>query len=132
MTPEIRAEWNKHQSRQAQAWLRQMVARRKLVALPSPEPAKELWEALENLAKMDEQRFEIVKDICLLEAALASDRTIISLDENTARRFFHQASLQLKLLRTIVWVNPDKIEAERPIEWLEAGAPADPERMLGH
>lgn len=25
----------------------------------------------------------------------------------------------------------DNIEAEQPIEWLEAGAPADPERMLG-
>jgi hypothetical protein len=32
---------------------------------------------------------------------------------------------------TIMWVNPDKPE-ETPIEWLQAGAPADEFRMLGN
>jgi hypothetical protein len=72
----------------------------------------------------------MVKDIHLLEAALATDRTIVSLDENTARKYFIQAAQEIEALKTVVWVNPD-VDEEQPIAWLLAGAPDEKERMLG-
>jgi hypothetical protein len=131
MNPDIRDEWNKHQSRQAKVWLRRMVARRRLVAQPNPERNLELWSFLEKMAKTDREYHEITKDICLLEAALVSDRIIISLDENTARKYFNKAAFTLKFLRSIAWLNPDKIEEEQPIAWIQADCPFEEQRMLG-
>jgi hypothetical protein len=34
-------------------------------------------------------------------------------------------------LKIIVWVDPDKIEEEKPIEWLEKGAQVENDRVLG-
>ncbi|MBD2325268.1 hypothetical protein [Alkalinema sp. FACHB-956] len=130
MTQEIRAEWDKHQSRFARQWLRGMISRKQFIALPAVSIDQTLWEAIEAMADTDPQRAAMVKDILLLEAALATDRSIVSLDEKTARRFFTQAAQKIAKLREIVWVNPDRLE-EEPIEWLKAGAPADAERMLG-
>ena len=130
MNPEIREEWNKHQSRFARTWLGQMVARKKLVTLKAIPIDPDLWEFLENLVENDNQRAKIVKDIHLLEAALASDQRIVSLDDNTARKWFNQAAIDHPPLQEIVWVNPD-VEAEQPIDWLKRGAPEEPQRMLG-
>jgi hypothetical protein len=86
---------------------------------------------LENLT--ENQRSQVKKDIHLIEAALATDKIVISLDDKTARRFFTQAAQQveeLRELKTISWVNPDKPE-ESPISWLKSGANPEPERLLG-
>ena len=72
------------------------------------------------------------KDLRLIEAALATDKTVISLDDKTARKFFGKAAVQVDELKDIVWVNPDKIEEEKPIEWLENGAEAERDRLLGN
>jgi hypothetical protein len=131
MTKEIRAEWDKHQSRFALTWLRQMVAKKQFKAISLPEIDQEIWEPIEALAKTDNQRAEMTKDILLLEAALATDRRIVSLDEKTARQYFTNAAKEIVKLQTLVWVNPSK-EEENSIEWLRQNAPADPERMLGY
>jgi hypothetical protein len=73
----------------------------------------------------------MTKDILLLEAAIATDQRIVSLDENTARKYFTDAAKEIVKLRQLVWVNPSK-EKENPIEWLQNGASTDPERMLGY
>jgi hypothetical protein len=130
MTPGIRAEWDKHQSAFARQWRAKMVSKRKLLALPEQFDG-DLWESIPDTARSNQQRDEIAKDILLLEAALATDQSISSLDENTARRFFTRAAKVVPKIREIIWVNPDKPE-ETPIEWLQAGAPADEFRMLGN
>ena len=70
------------------------------------------------------------RDACLIEAALATDRTVASLDEQV-RALFRQAADQVGELRAIVWVNPER-EEDDPILWLERGAPVEPDRMLGY
>ena len=70
------------------------------------------------------------KDACLIEAALATDRTVASLDESV-RSLFRRAAGQVGELRAIVWVNPE-LEEDEPIPWLERGALAEPDRMLGY
>jgi hypothetical protein len=135
MTSEIRDEWDKHQSRFALEWRKSMVAKRKLIPLKNLPFNQMLWKDLENSATTDKHRQQIVKDICLLEAALATDKIVISLDDNTARTYFSQAAQQILFLKDslkdIVWVNPDHIEQEQPILWLEQGAPYEENRTLG-
>jgi hypothetical protein len=41
-------------------------------------------------------------------------------------------AVQVDELKEIVWVNPAKIEEEKPIEWLEKGAEAQSDRLLGN
>ncbi|MFM2432596.1 MAG: hypothetical protein RLZZ511_3810 [Cyanobacteriota bacterium] len=131
MTKEIKTEWDKHQSRFARQWLRQMIARKHLNPLPDLPIDSELWTPIEAMAQSDSERSAMTKDILLLEAALASDRSIASLDENTARKYFTQAAKSIPKLQSIIWVNPDKPE-EAAIDWLRAGAPAESQRMLGN
>ncbi len=134
MTLEIRDEWNKHQSEFARKWRSQMVAKRKFEFLDIPVNA-ELWNKIyviiETVTGSDKQQVEMIKDLRLLEAAIATDKIIISLDDKTARRFFSRAAVQVDELKNIVWVNPDKIEEEKPIEWLENGANPERDRLLG-
>jgi hypothetical protein len=131
MTTAIRAEWDKHQSRNTQRWLRLMASGGQLFPIREQVFDADLWETIPDLAKGDKQREAMTKDILLLEAALKTDRRIASLDENTARKYYTQAARTIPKLREIVWVNPDKPE-ETPIGWLQAGAPADDFRMLGY
>ena len=131
MTRDIREEWNKHESDFARAWRRRMVAKRKFEFLDIPVN-DELWNKIDRIAGTDKQRTEMFKDLRLIEAAIATDRIVISLDDNTARRFFGRVAVQVDELKEIVWVNPAKIEEEKPIEWLENGAKPEKERMLGN
>lgn len=135
MTSEIRNEWDKHQSRFALEWRKSMVAKRKLIPLKALSLNQMLWKELEDSATTDKHRQQIVKDICLLEAALATDKIVISLDDKTARKYFSQAAQQIQFLqdslKDIVWVNPDHVEQEQPIVWLEKGAPYEENRTLG-
>ncbi len=67
--------------------------------------------------------------MCLIEAALAADRIVASNDD-TVRHLFSSASQKVAALRQVMWVNPTT-EEEKPIEWLEGGAPDEAERHLG-
>jgi hypothetical protein len=131
MTKDIKEEWDKHQSHFALTWLRQMIAKKQFKAIYLPEIDQEIWQPIEALAETDKQREDMTKDILLLEAALATDRRIVSLDENTARKYFTKAAQEIVKLQPLVWINPSK-EEEKPIEWLQKNAPAYPERMLGY
>jgi hypothetical protein len=130
MTPDIKEEWNKHQSYFAKRWRSSMVAKKKLEYYSDIQVNRDLWDVMDRLAETDKQRQEMFKDIRLIEAALATDKTIISLDDKTARRFFAKAAAEFDELKTIVWVNPGKIE-ENSIEWLQNGAEPERERSLG-
>ncbi|MEQ8997925.1 MAG: hypothetical protein RID53_15650 [Coleofasciculus sp. B1-GNL1-01] len=130
MTSDIKEEWDKHQSIFALRWRRRMVAKGKFVFLKEVSGDKELWDKIDLIAATDKQRAEMFKDVRLLEAAIATDKTVISLDDNTARTFFSQAASEINALKDIVWVNPDKVEEETPIEWLKSGAKPESKRLL--
>jgi hypothetical protein len=71
-----------------------------------------------------------IKDCHLIHAALATEHSIASLDEEV-REIYRSLSQDIKELRKIVWVNPT-LESETPIDWLEQGAQPDVHRQLGH
>lgn len=133
LSPDISNEWNRHQSSFARRWRTSMFARKKVCYMEPPSDA-ELCDKIErSIAKGQDHEaiVEIViKDIHLVEAALATDRTVIALDDRV-RFHFNEAAGSVGELRNIVWLNPDK-EDEQPIPWLEDEAKPDRNRLLGY
>ena len=128
MTREISDEWKRHRSGFAFEWRVSMNARRRVVDIDPPED-EELRDKVTKTASDENESEAMQKDFHLLEAALATDQTVISLDE-TVRGLFKQASQQVGEIRDIIWVNPDRTAEEQPIAWLQNGAPPEPHRQL--
>lgn len=131
MSPDLIAEWNKHQSSYARRWRRKMYGRKK-VRVVRPEHDQELCQRAEEAGETTKQRHAIFKDFHLVEAARATDERIASMDE-TMRGLLSKAALKkgVKELRSILWVNPNQPE-EEVMDWLENGAPHEQERCLGY
>ena len=128
MTPELSEEWNEHQSIFAARWLKSMIARRRFVYTMLPQN-RTLSDEIERTAVGERDIEALRKDFHLLQAALETDQTVISLDE-TIRGLFKRASQQVGEIRDIIWVNPDRTTEEHPIAWLQNGALPEPNRRL--
>lgn len=127
MTPEIIDEWKRRQSPFASRWRVSMDARKKVCRVDPPED-EELRNKIERTATSEKEIDAMRKDFHLLDAALATDQFIISLDE-TVRGCFARATQRVGEIRRIVWVNPDRTE-EEPVAWLQNGAPPEGHRQL--
>ena len=127
MTSELSAEWTEHQSNFSARWLKSMIARKRFVHA-IPQENNTLSDKIERTATAERDIEALRKDFHLLHAALATDQTVISLDE-TIRRLFKRASQQVGEIRDIIWVNPELAE-EEPIIWLQNGAPSEAHRQL--
>jgi hypothetical protein len=123
----IKAEWDKHQGAFAAQWRTSMTDLKKLIPV-ADELVQELREAIEGHAEDQSVVAIMLKDAHLIEAALATDSRLSSLDEN-ARGHFSRLAATYSDIRPIIWVNPDVAE-ERGVEWLEDGAPAERFRRL--
>jgi hypothetical protein len=88
-----------------------------------------LRDKLDKIADSDRPREAMWKDCHLLEAAIATDGIVISLDEK-AREPFKKAAKTIKELRIIMWANPDKPE-EDVLVWLSDGVAIETKRQLG-
>jgi len=136
--PQTWEEWRRHRSGYAKEWLQQMYSR-KAVTIKREE------EISDSVLSMRVQRLigkkvgmEILseaicaimlKDCHLLEASLAADNIVVSLDDKV-RFHFTAAAESIGEIREVVWVNPDK-EDEEVTAWLEEGAEPEPHRQLG-
>ena len=105
-----------------------MDARRRVDRIDPPE-YDELQDKVKNTADNENEIEVMQKDLHLLEAAIETDKTIISLDE-TVRELFARATQQVGKIRGIIWVNPDRTTEEQPITWLQNGAPPEAHRQL--
>jgi hypothetical protein len=129
VTPELLEEWKRHRSRVFNRWLTAMFARKLGTRLESVEN-QALREKIEKYGTSEKNIKEMLKDVLLLEAALATDETIASMNDIDRKRFA-VITQHIIEIQAIIWVNPD-IPDEKCLEWLEAGAPADDFRMLGY
>jgi hypothetical protein len=127
LSPPVNAEWKKHESAFARAWRSTMVARRRVSMNDIPEDAV-LRDAIDDAAGSERDRLAMIKDAHLVEAARATDQTVVSLDD-TVRRLFGAASTRVRSLRTVVWANPGHA-SEDCSSWLADGAPPDKHRRL--
>ena len=128
MTEQINNEWKNHQSRFARRWRVSMDARKKIDRI-NPSEDEELQVKITTTTNNENEIEALRKDFHLLQAALATDQTIISLDE-TVRGLFKRASQQVGEIRNIIWVNPDRTTEEHPIAWLQNGALPEAHRQL--
>ncbi|CAD5938778.1 hypothetical protein [Planktothrix agardhii] len=128
MTDKLKAEWDKHQSTFARKWRRSMIARRKYKYCKNVT-LSELRNKLEQLDIPHKTREAIWKDICLVEAAIATDKIIVSLDDKV-RDYLVEVSENIPEVKLILWLNPDK--ESNSIKWLEDGAILENKRLLGY
>lgn len=128
MSTPITDEWNKHKSAFARTWLVSMTARKRVLRV-EPEQMTELRQRVQEITDSQKERDAMLKDFHLIEAALATDHTVIALDE-IVRALFGMACQTMGQMKSVVWVNPDKPE-EQPFAWLEAGAEPEKHRQLG-
>lgn len=128
MTADIREEWKEHRSNFSATWLASMTARKKVITASSAPPA-EIVELVNASDLTENQKKAILKDLRLVEAALATDSTVASLDE-TVRALLREFSKRCGRIRPVVWVNPAK-EEENLGSWLSAGAPSEKVRLIG-
>jgi hypothetical protein len=126
-TEAIAAEWGRHASPFAVRWRVQMASAKRIVDVGG-ERDDELREAIELAAATPKGARIMEKDAHLVEAALATERTVTSRDDE-ARGWFARTVERIPRLAKVVWVNPDMPE-EEPIEWLRAGAKPDRARTL--
>ncbi len=126
MTPAISAEWDRHQSRTARIWRRTMLGRKKIVVLHNePDLPTDMENRITATGGQRAEREAMAKDLLLLGAALATDKTVVSGD-NTVRALFAGAAQTVRELRAIIWVHP----AEDAVLWVTAGAWAERGRRL--
>lgn len=125
MTAALRQEWRSHLSGWSRKWLTQMYARRRVHSCEAPRDVSLRRRAA--AAVPGHRGPAVEKDVHLIEAALKADRLVASRDE-TARGLFRDASIRVRELQQIVWINPT-LPADAPIGWLENGAPSEARRF---
>jgi hypothetical protein len=133
ITPAIYLEWKEHESNFARNWRTQMQSRKQVERFGyggSKITDEDLRSDIEQCAPDSSACQVMLKDVHLVEAALAAEKTVTSQDEKV-RKLFSRGSQQIIKLRPIVWVNPT-IAEETCIEWLRQSAPAENERKLGY
>lgn len=137
-TPELREEWGRHASLYSTKWRAAMYSRRRVRDLPTARDdglRRNLARcALAIAGNAPDQvpgiRSAMDKDAHLLEAAIAAQGAISSLDDRV-RRHFGVCAQSNHRIRSISWVNPTNPE-EEAVAWVREGAPATSSRTLGH
>jgi hypothetical protein len=93
-------EWKRHQSRFTRKWRVSMAARKKPVQIVTTAEVQVDFAGLP-----DSVQRAVGKDRHLLEAAMAGDRIIVTLDEKL-RNALRQLPKRIRWVKTIRWINP--------------------------
>lgn len=100
VTEEIRKEWKKHMSRFSRKWWRSMTVRKKAPSIPAPSRVN---LDTKGLGASDLKAVE--KDRCLLDAAFAADKVIVTRDESL-QVALAKTSKGTQMLQLVKWINP--------------------------
>lgn len=126
-THALAAEWNTHQSTFARRWRAEMIGRKKVVWC-NPGRLTALQARVERTTAREVEKRAIAKDFHLIEAAIETDKRVISKDD-AVRSLLANASQTVGEIGTIVWVNPACLR-ESATEWLVSGAKSEKRRQL--
>ena len=121
-TEKIKIECDKHDSLFPRQWRVTMLNLSKLRSANDTRVSG-IWERIQEHCDDAAILAIVQKDCHLVEAALATDRRIASLDEQV-RGHLTALAAAVEDLRSIIWVNPAVAE-EGAVEWLGKGAPGD-------
>jgi len=131
ITDAIVAEWNKYRrlrkfSAFAIRWQTEMSIKKRVDRL-DVGPDKGLRDEIAEAAADPNVAVLMDEDAHLIEAALASDRLVASLDK--VRAHFGKIVPAIPRLGVVVWVDPSRQE-EVCVDWLRQGAKSEASRML--
>lgn len=118
-------EWINHASQYALNWLTTMTSdqRVSVVVLNFTEERVHLRQNILHTAQNPNEEAAIHKDLILIDAAVGSDRRVVSADE-TIRRLFARATKFVGHIEDIMWANPMQ-PADNTHHWIRSGAPAE-------
>jgi hypothetical protein len=119
VTVELQAEWKRHASRFAAAWILDMLKRDRATILGSVAADDEI-QALPDQCNSVNKSEAVAKDLHLVIAALTTDKSVLSCD-TTARRCFCELVEACSRLGAILWLDPVS-EFDETITWLKDGA----------
>jgi hypothetical protein len=128
MTEDTESEWKEYSSEFTHTWRCEMTKKGRLEIISNPKADLDIRNSIEPLAKTDQERAEINKDILLLEAALATDKRIVSLDENATYKYYTANKSSIVKFQQLIWVNPINIKKDST-EWLLDIMPTDFKRL---
>jgi hypothetical protein len=128
MSKDVSVEWKRHRSNFAFTWQASMMARKKLIPI-NPGCKAELRTKVVESGLCDRDIEAVLKDLHLVEVAFEADHIVISRDEE-ARRLLQSLSAKISVLRSLIWVNPERSE-DQVLEWLREGAKSDKRKTLG-
>jgi hypothetical protein len=121
ISDDIKREWDVHGKHPyTKTWLTSMRARRRIFRIEENCEDKSLREQICALPSIPDHIQSMSKDVILIEAAIKSDRTIISIDKK-ARRLFAGACKRIRYIHDIAWINPC-IPEDEAVCWLKNGA----------
>ncbi|MHC1688420.1 MAG: hypothetical protein AB9879_11990 [Methanothrix sp.] len=126
MTKRIDEEWKKHTNKFSLKWIRWMYGSKRVFS-PTYTFETKLREKIESNGDFKDGLSIMLKDLHLVDAAIASDKIITSLDD-TSRYHFAKASQSIIEIRDITWVNP--LEGESSSDWLLKGALPEEKRFI--
>ena len=131
ISKDIKKEWYTHgKNIYATTWLSSMQARKRVFHVKENCEDAFLRQEINALSTLPVQIEAMLKDVILLEAAIKTDRSVISMDQK-ARRLFAGACVCIGYIRDIQWANPC-IPEEDAISWLRDGAKHKTEFQLGN
>lgn len=127
MNRDLFAEWKRHESSFARKWRRSMIGARRFPILDHSKSNQTIWTRINTRREHRELKQLMLKDRPLMEAALNTDKRIVSFDERSRKAFARTSSI-INDFKKIIWVNPSK--NENSIDWLRNGAKKEKCRLL--
>ena len=127
MSPTLEREWDRHQSNFATRWRVQMTIKGLVLKVPDGTHRR-LSTALAASGLSAARKKVAQKDFHLVSAALATEKTILSNDDE-ARDIFAIAATEIEEFKKLVWVNPSNAH-ENCTHWLTQGAKPEKQRYL--
>lgn len=129
---ELYEEWRRHQSVFTRVWLTRMTSQNRISSYESgSEECRSIKNNLQAAIPMREIYKIVEKDYHLIEAAIVTDKLIISV-ETHSRDHYRMYSNVIQVLQEICLMNPADPE-EKVVAWLKAGAKhSDCRKLVPH
>lgn len=121
------ATGRKHMSPYSSRWLTQMKGRKLYWYVCPPPTSSTLIQAIDQHLPTDGARAAVRKDLLLVDAALDSDRRVLSLDD-TVQGHLRSLSAYEADIADIHWTNP---QDARCVTWMSTGASDEQRLTLG-
>lgn len=121
----LKTEWDRHASGYAKKWLGNMIATKRVKRVAGN------WAHLASVLESssdypDRTAREVNKDLDVLNAAMQTDRRVLSLD-GKQRVLLRKLCDEVPPLKALYWLSPCESGV---IDWLRCGAPDDTSRTL--